>query len=223
METTKNVIFLLLVLKFSFVFGQNLTEGKIVVIDPGHGGMDSGAIGLNGMMEKDIALQVAREMVRLNKVFLNDKVDIYLTRYRDTLVSLSDRAKLAKELKADLFISLHCNHSNNPNASGVEVYAYKGKTSFSNTSVWLGYGLQKELNRKLGFKSRGVKFADFQVLRETASVCPAVLVELGFLSQGDEAGYLLGYGNIRAVALAILIGVEDYYGTKAAPYVIEPK
>ncbi|RNL87722.1 N-acetylmuramoyl-L-alanine amidase [Sinomicrobium pectinilyticum] len=210
MKTAKNVIFLLLVLQFCSIFGQSLSERTIVVIDPGHGGMDSGGLGINGMMEKDIVLQVAYEMVNLNEVFFNDKMDIYLTRYRDTLVSLSDRAKLAKGLKADLFISLHCNRSINPNASGVEVYAYQGKNPISNTSVWLGYGLQKELNGKLGFKSRGVKFADFQVLRETARVCPAVLVELGFLSHGDEAEYLLEWKSTRALALTILIGVEDY-------------
>lgn len=210
MEWSKNVIFFILALQFCFVFGQNPPRSKIVVIDPGHGGMDSGALGLHGMKEKDIVLQVAYEMVNLNEVFFNDKVDIYLTRYRDTLVSLSDRAKLAKGLRADLFISLHCNRSINPNASGVEVYAYKGKNPFSNTSVWLGYGLQKELNRKLGFKSRGVKFADFQVLRESAMFCPAVLVELGFLSQGDEARYLCGYRNIRAVAFVILEGTTNF-------------
>lgn len=218
MKTAKNVIFLLLVLQFCSIFGQSLSERTIVVIDPGHGGMDSGGLGINGMMEKDIVLQVAYEMVNLNEVFFNDKMDIYLTRYRDTLVSLSDRAKLAKGLKADLFISLHCNRSINPNASGVEVYAYQGKTPFSNTSVWLGYGLQKELNGKLGFKSRGVKFADFQVLRETAGVCPAVLVELGFMSNSDEFGYLEDQGNIRAMALAILMELYNYINAAFSKY-----
>ncbi|MCX2681887.1 N-acetylmuramoyl-L-alanine amidase [Galbibacter sp. EGI 63066] len=74
----------------------------------------------------------------------------------------------------------------------------------------MGYQLQKGLKEELGYKSRGVKFADFQVLRETAGVCPAVLLEMGFLSNGDESGYLLDYGNARTLALAIISGIVEF-------------
>jgi N-acetylmuramoyl-L-alanine amidase len=103
---------------------------------------------------------------------------------------LGDRTKLAKTLKADLFLSLHCNYSDNPNARGVEVYVSKKEGKYSRESILLADDIQKGLKENLGFKSRGVKFGDFQVLRETVNYFPSVLIELGFLSQIDEAKYL---------------------------------
>ncbi|HAI41082.1 MAG TPA: N-acetylmuramoyl-L-alanine amidase, partial [Maribacter sp.] len=76
-------------------------------------GKDAGAIGINGIQEKDVVLSIANAILKLNND-LEKPLDIYLTRYKDTLISLSDRTKLAKALKADLFVSLHCNHSDNP-------------------------------------------------------------------------------------------------------------
>ncbi|WNH11994.1 N-acetylmuramoyl-L-alanine amidase family protein [Thalassobellus suaedae] len=176
-------------------------EGKkIVVIDPGHGGTDSGAIGLNGIMEKDIVLSIAKEMVRLNKNTKSD-FEIYLTRYKDTLISLSDRTRLAKTLKADLFISLHCNQSENPNARGVEVYVNAIGGNFLRESIQLAYVLQNQMKIKLGFESRGVKYGDFQVLREVTNHCPTVLVEFGFLSNWDEEKYFIRNDRLEIVAL----------------------
>lgn len=209
-EVLKNVIFGLLLLKSCVFFGQNLPDKRVIVIDPGHGGTDFGAIGINSIREKDVVLDIAKEIVRLNKTLFNDQLDIYLTRYRDTLISLSDRAKLGRALQTDVFVSLHCNHSGDPNSRGIEVYAYERKNVFLESSVWLGYRLQKEMNGKLGFQSRGVKFANFQVLREAAGFYPAVLVELGFLSNWDESWYLLDIGNIRALALAVLMGIVEF-------------
>jgi N-acetylmuramoyl-L-alanine amidase len=97
----KNVIFLLLLLKMCFIFGQPGTLKKILVIDVGHGGKDAGAIGINGIMEKDVVLQLANEILKLNEG--QNNLEIYLTRYSDSLISLSDRTKLARALKADVF------------------------------------------------------------------------------------------------------------------------
>ncbi|MGZ0014609.1 N-acetylmuramoyl-L-alanine amidase family protein [Yeosuana sp. AK3] len=190
---------------------QNIEDKKIVVIDPGHGGKDSGAIGLNGIMEKDIVLSIAKAMVRLNT---NNKSDfqIYLTRYKDTLISLSDRTRLAKTLKADLFISLHCNQSENPKARGVEVYVKARGGNFLKESVLLAYALQKQMKTKLDFESRGVKFGDFQVLRDLVIFCPSVLVELGFLSQKDEVGYLTKEESQNVIALMILQTIFKFWG-----------
>ena len=146
-----------------------------LIIDPGHGGKDSGAIGLNGIMEKDIVLSIAKAMVQLNTNTSSD-FEIYLTRYKDTLISLSDRTRLAKMLKADLFISLHCNQSENPKARGVEVYVKARGGNFLKESVLLAYALQKQMKTKLGFESRGVKFGNFQVLRDLVDFFPSVLV-----------------------------------------------
>ena len=182
----------------------NQTRKQIIVIDPGHGGKDSGAVGVNGILEKDVVLKIAKQIIELNETVFKNQFEIYLTRYKDTLISLGDRTKLAKILKADIFISLHCNHSDNPNALGLEVYVYKKKGQYSRESVLPAYRLQKGLKENIGFESRGVKFGDFQVLRETDHYFPSVLLELGFLSNLVEAIYLSNEKLQYAIARVIL-------------------
>ena len=101
----KNVSFMILLLKSCILLGQNLDIKKIVVIDPGHGGNDSGAIGENRIEEKHITLEISRLISELAEKNHNETVEIYQTRYSDTLISLGDRAKMAKVLNADLFVS----------------------------------------------------------------------------------------------------------------------
>lgn len=208
-KVLKNVSFVILLLKMCFIFGQETTNQKRIVIDVGHGGKDTGAIGINKIQEKDIVMDIAIAILKLNKE-LKKPLDIYLTRYKDTLISLSDRTKLAKILKADLFVSLHCNHSDNPNARGVEVYASKKQAKYSKESVFVGYQIEKTLCKAIGYDSRGVKFANFQVLRETISDCPSVLLELGFLSNWDESFYLGKPETLRTMALIILMELNNY-------------
>lgn len=195
----KNVSFVILLLKMCLIFGQGTVAQKRIVIDVGHGGKDAGAIGINGVQEKDVVLGIALEILRLNAQ-LENPLEIYLTRYKDTFISLSDRTKLAKALKAELFVSLHCNHAENPNARGVEVYVANVNSQYSKEAILLAFQLQVVFKKKLGFESRGVKFANFQVLRETADYCPSMLLELGFLSNWDEAGYLTDL-NISYLAI----------------------
>ncbi|SRX52028.1 N-acetylmuramoyl-L-alanine amidase [Aequorivita sp. CIP111184] len=199
----KNVSFVILLLKMCIIFGQETANQKRIIIDVGHGGKDSGAIGINGIQEKDIVLNVALEILKLNEKSENP-MDIYLTRYSDTLISLSDRTKLNKALKTDVFISLHCNHSNNPNARGIEVYVANATSQYSKDATWLAFQLQDAFNKELGFESRGVKFANFQVLRETIDYCPSLLLELGFLSNVDEAVYYQKSELYQSLGLAIL-------------------
>lgn len=195
-------------LQMCFVFSQK----KVVVIDVGHGGKDTGAIGINNIQEKEVVLNIAKEIIRLNKTIFNDKLDIYLTRYKDTLISLSNRSRLAKSLNADGFVSLHCNAS--PNASkGIEVFVHNSDNSNTETSIALGLSIFTESTQKLGFKKRGVKFANFQVLREITSFCPAILIEMGFLTNTDESDYFLKTKNTRAIALSILLGITNYLNT----------
>lgn len=205
-KVLKNVSFVILLLKMCFIFGQETTAQKRIVIDVGHGGKDTGAIGINGIQEKDVVLNIANAILKQNNE-LEKPHDIYLTRYSDTLISLSDRMKLSKALKADLFVSLHCNHSDNPDARGVEVYVTETQSKHLDESVWLAFKMQDALNKKLGFESRGVKFANFQVLRETVDYCPSVLLEMGFLSNGDESFYLGKPETLRTMALIILMGL----------------
>ena len=199
----KNVSFVFLLLKMCFIFGQETAVQKRIVIDVGHGGKDSGAIGINGIQEKDVVLDIALEILSLNKHSENP-MDIYLTRYNDTLISLLDRTKLTRSLQADLFVSLHGNHSDNPNARGVEVYVNDQKSKYSKPAIWLAFHLQENLHSKLGFESRGVKFGNFQVLRETTDTCVAVLLELGFLSNADESKYMKRRESVSALAMSIL-------------------
>ncbi len=189
-------------------FGQSIDGKKtIIVIDPGHGGTDSGANGINGVQEKDMVLKIAKEIVNLNVNLFEKSYEIYLTRNTDTLISLGDRAKMVRSLNADIFVSLHCNHSGNADAKGLEVYvATKGK--HIRESIHFAHQLQKGIKQNIGFKSRGVKLANFQVLRETVDYCPAVLIELGFLSNLDEVQHLTEDENLLALALSVLSGLK---------------
>lgn len=154
-------------------------------------------------MEKDVVLDIALEILSFNQQS-ELPIDIYLTRYKDTLISLSDRSKLAKTLNPDLFVSLHCNHSDNPNAKGIEDYVGKTESLYTWESIWLAFQLQTAFEEKLSFESRGVKFANFQVLREAIEYCPAVLVEIGFLSNLDESNYVSVGQNLKVSALLLL-------------------
>jgi len=205
-----NWLFLTLLLcLFQIISSQE--NRKVLIIDPGHGGMDSGAVSVQGLKEKDVVLAIAQEMLVWNKILLEDTYDIYLTRGRDTLISLGDRTRLAGHLKPDLFISLHCNHSDNGKAKGVEVFIHMEsgpQTKLIGKSRIISKTLLEGLNNNLGFENRDIQQGDFQVLRETMNVCPALLIELGFLSNSDESRHLMDREKRRALALAILMAIK---------------
>ena len=133
-KVLKNVSFVILLLKMCIIFGQESNTQERIIIDVGHGGKDSGAIGINGILEKDVVLDIALEILSLNE-HSETPLDIHLTRYVDKFISLSDRSKLTKALEADVFISLHCNHSDNPNARGIEVYVANSKSKYSDEAT----------------------------------------------------------------------------------------
>ncbi|WP_253256162.1 N-acetylmuramoyl-L-alanine amidase family protein [Formosa algae] len=95
-------------------------------------------------------------------------------------------------------------------ARGVEVFAYRYPSKYSKTAVWVAYQLQSQFKKQLGFESRGVKFANFQVLRDTTKQCPGLLLELGFLSNPDENSFLSSKENGTRIALIILKILETY-------------
>lgn len=196
-RSTVVVFFLLPVV----LFAQIERGSRVIVIDPGHGGIDPGAIGNSGIEEKDIVLEVAKEILLLNKDM--DK-QIYLTRYTDTLVSLNDRVKLAKALKSDLFISLHCNHASNPMARGIEIFVAAGElTGQTLSAVYFAYQLHRTITNATEIKARGVKFANFQVLKETIPHLPSILIELCFISNLDEENFISNKNNLKAMASLI--------------------
>lgn len=153
---------------------------KTVCIDPGHGGKDPGATG-GGVRESAVALNVAKKIAS----YLEAKgCTVMLTRETDVFVELSDRARMANEDKAILFVSVHCNSAkDNARATGMEVYHYTRASEASKRAARVIYD---KLLPASGLRGRGVKADNFAVLRETKM--PAVLIELGFISNpGDRA------------------------------------
>ena len=211
MDTMKLLNTLLIVLFLVSVNTLFSQEKKVIIIDAGHGGKDFGATGINKVHEKNINLAIAKAMLMYNRTLLDNAYNLYLTRYADTLISLSHRTKLVKALQPDLFISLHCNNAKNEKATGIEVYLHN-KTSLKNKnqieSRVIALSMIEVLTERLGYRNRGIKRANFQVLRESIATSPAILVELGFLSNTDEASYLELKKNSDAVALALLMSIK---------------
>ena len=209
----KNVIFLVLLLKMCVIFGQEKEYQKRIIVDVGHGGKDPGAIGINGIQEKDVVLAIGKEMIRLNKSIFGDEYDIYLTRYNDSFLTLSERINLAKSLRGDLFISLHCNSFYSV-ARGMEIFTFNsGITIVDNntrTSIALGNEIVRESTLNIKIANRGMKLAKFQVLREMIRFCPAILIEVGFLNNPVEAVHFSRSSGITAIALAILSGIINH-------------
>ncbi len=214
MKIFKKHYFLLILLQIGFGFAQNSRSKPIIVIDPGHGGWDSGAVSENSIMEKNIVLAIAKEMLQLNQTIYEEKLDVYLTRYDDQFISLSKRARLSRALKADFFISLHCNASK-VTSQGIEVYvqnSWKENSKIKRkSSIELANLITCHLQEKLHIKNRGLKFANFQVLRESVETSAGILLEIAFLSDSLEAQYLSKGSSIRAIALAIVTAINLYF------------
>ncbi|MHA7831284.1 MAG: N-acetylmuramoyl-L-alanine amidase family protein [Flagellimonas sp.] len=179
-----------------------MAQKPIVVIDPGHGGPDSGAIGTNEILEKDVVLDIAKQCLQLNRSLFHDSLEVYLTRYTDTLVSLADRTKLAKALRADFFVSIHCNQASNKKAQGFEIFLFHEEVDGESYAV--ASNLADQLQQRLGIYDRGIKYANFQVLRDTQGHCPSLLMETGFISNAVEANHTQKMESRTAIALALL-------------------
>ncbi|MFQ5721093.1 MAG: N-acetylmuramoyl-L-alanine amidase [Candidatus Aminicenantales bacterium] len=219
---------------------------RTIVIDPGHGGLETGAKGKFGTLEKDITLGISLKLKSIIERHLAFRV--VLTRDKDVNVSLDNRAAVANNNKADLFISIHANSSYRKEASGSETFflspnatdeearrlAYlennsadfeKGidensdqelkmilwdlaQTAYLKQSSQLSECIQEELNLLLGTSNRGVKQAPFKVL--TGVACPAVLVEVAFISNPVEERKLQTDRFQTNVAQAIYRGLVNY-------------
>ena len=171
---------------------------KIVCIDAGHGGKDPGAES-GGVQEKDIALTVALKVGALLK-----DCEVIYTRTEDVYVDLSERALIANQAKADLFVSIHCNSAPSASANGMEVYVH---TTCSAASTRAAHAIYDRLLPASGLRGRGVKANDYAVLRET--VMPAVLVELGFVSNDGDRAKLISEDWQNRAAEAITSGIME--------------
>ncbi len=150
-----------------------ISMAKLIVLDPGHGGFDSG--GVNGeRMEKDDVLDFG---LALRDSLQDYGFDVIMTRDTDEFLSLSERAKISNSLNPAYFVSIHRNSFANPASNGVETWVY---TNPSQQSVNLANNIQDNLVEVGVQTDRGVKRGNFLVLRETSD--PAVLLELGFIT-----------------------------------------
>ncbi|OXL84592.1 N-acetylmuramoyl-L-alanine amidase [Paenibacillus sp. SSG-1] len=178
---------------------------KIVVIDAGHGDQDPGASGVSGKKEKAFNLAVALKVGALLK---NDpNIDVVLTRSDDTFLELSERVKIANDLKADVFISIHANSAGSSVATGSETY-YQRDASKALANV-----MHKYLVQATGLKDRGVRYGNFHVIRETKM--PAVLLEVGYLSNKNDEAALFSESFQQRVAKGIVSGIKEYLGVKS--------
>ena len=183
------------------------TGRMVVVIDPGHGGSDPGASSVTKKREKDFNLSVG---LKVQAILLNEpNIDVVMTRDSDVYPTLSERALLANQLKADVFVSIHGNSNTSSSPSGTETYYYNRSESKE-----LATSIHKYLIKATGLKDRGVKNENFHVIRETTMA--ASLLEIGFLSNSFDESVLFTDDFQNRVAQAIVDGIKEYLnkGTK---------
>ncbi|MDD2702529.1 MAG: N-acetylmuramoyl-L-alanine amidase [Candidatus Omnitrophica bacterium] len=217
---------------------------KKVIIDPGHGGKDPGAIGRTGLREKDVVLDIAK---RLAVLFRNEGIEVVLTRSTDTFIPLARRVDKTNASHADLFLSIHANANRNRNVRGFEVYyvsssvndfdravsaarddaPHLGVLSVSGASLnlkatlWdmiygysraesmeLGRSICKSVQCEVNNKISGIKSARYYVLK--GARMPAVLIEVGYLSNMDEERCLKNGFYRQQIAEGIKAGLFDY-------------
>lgn len=222
---------------------------RTIVIDPGHGGTETGAIGPSGVQEKELTLLLARALASQLAERLGVRTE--LTRTNDSVISFDARTALANQNKADLFISIHLNSSLGAGAHGAETYFLANRATdpraassanvengsdnpenaagladpsaladlqlmlwdlaqsrYLEQSQRLANMIQGELNQALDLKDRGVKQAPFRVL--VGAAMPAVLVELGFISNPDEEKKLQDAGYRAQLVDALVRAVGHY-------------
>ena len=195
---------------------------SLVVLDPGHGGKDTGAIGHRRVYEKKVVLDITK---RVKKKLNASNVAVRMTRTRDKALTLEERPGLASRWGADVLVSIHANSASKKTAQGVETFvmpaagfpsttsvtpdkkSYPGNRNDAANTLLAGY-IQHGLLAHTETPDRGVKRARFVVLREAE--CPAALVEVGFLSNTTEASKLIDAAYRDAVAEGIAQGILTY-------------
>ncbi len=173
-----------------------------VVIDPGHGGRDPGAVSPIGLHEKEVNLAVSLEAARLLR---KDGFKVTMTRRTDIFVELEKRAAISNEKQADLFVSIHADSYTNPSVRGYTLYIRRGASLDSRRA---GRVMDAALAGN-GISGRGVREANYRVLVKTDS--PSILIELGYLSNRREARMLADPAIQRQMAKSIAGGIQSYF------------
>jgi N-acetylmuramoyl-L-alanine amidase len=195
----------------------------VVILDPGHGGEDSGAM-CAGLLEKDLTLDVAR---RIDRLLDSEGIATLMTRLGDTYVSLADRAAFANRTRNCIFVSIHFNEDNKPVASGVETYyASHQVTPGSSLASWLPFlgrplsespnpdskrlagSIQEALVARTRAIDRGTQPGQFFVIANVTS--PAVLIEGGFLTNKEDISKLVSEDYRDQIAAAVADGILHY-------------
>ena len=180
-----------------------VTRGKYrVVIDPGHGGPDPGAVGIRGIRESEIVLDISLQVARLLEA---KGVQVTMTRTAEVDVDLPPRVSIANRAGANAFVSIHANaiSMSRPNVNGIETFFY------SESSARLATHLQQQmLNVSPGSPNRGVKRGRFFVIRRTTM--PAALVEMGFVTGNIDSPRLATSAHRQRLALALATGILDF-------------
>lgn len=186
-------------------------KGKIIAIDPGHGGSDSGAIGPGKTEEKTVTLAVALQVKTLleqagAKVYMTrmDDRDVYAP--NDSAVDeLGARALIGNENKADIFLDIHANSFQNPKVGGTGTYYYQ-KSIYDKL---LAQSLQEGAVNVDGLTNRGIYPANFYVLKHT--LMPSSLIELAFISNPNEEIMLNSPPFQQKIAQGIVNGLENFF------------
>jgi len=204
---------------------KNFTKNnprRVVVLDPGHGGKDSGGVGCHNTYEKKVVLEIS-QLVKRN--LRNANIAVHMTRDSDKFIELDQRPRLAIRTKADLFVSIHANKASRVGANGIETFVmtacgFASTTSSkadnksypgNNNNIYntiLASMIHSELLVKTGATDRGVKHARFKVLKD--ATCPATLVEVGFLTNSAEAKKLITPAYLDKIATGITAGILNY-------------
>jgi N-acetylmuramoyl-L-alanine amidase len=179
---------------------RNPDGRQVIIIDPGHGGPDPGAIGIGGIQEKEIVLDISRQVAALLE---QQGVQAVMTRTSDIDLDLEPRVVLAEQLNASLFVSIHANaiSLSRPDVNGLEVYYYDSGESLARV-------MHSTILQSVNMRDRGVRRARFYVLRRTSM--PAILIETGYVTGQEDAANFNNPTFRRQLAEAIVRGILNY-------------
>ncbi len=172
----------------------------VAIIDPGHGGKDSGAVGIGAIQEKNIVLPIG---IRVAQILLQNGVQVQLTRNADYFVDLGPRVEMAQRVHADVFVSVHANSAGagRPDVSGLEVYYF-------DSGLGLARVVHDTILQNVNVRDRGIRQARFFVLRKSSM--PSILVETGYMTGREDAAKLQTPEYQNQMAEAIARGVLQY-------------
>jgi N-acetylmuramoyl-L-alanine amidase len=172
----------------------------VVIVDPGHGGPDPGAIGVGGLQEKEIVMSISQQVASLLE---QQGIQAVLTRSGDYDLDLAPRVSMAERANANIFVSIHANSidMSRPDISGLETYYYSSGSR-------LAQSIHNSILQNVDIKDRGIRTARFYVLRKTSM--PSVLVEVGFVTGREDAAKLSNPSYRSQMAQAITRGILQY-------------